>query len=128
MSHLTRGKTKISDLFVLKKVAKSMGLKVREDKRAYQSHYNEDVPCEFVIEDGWGGSLGIQEEAKGEYRVVMDNYNNSICKVAGPDGRNLTREYTVEAYRSKVALMGGVVENEVKAEDGWIEIDAFVAV
>jgi hypothetical protein len=57
----------------------------------------------------------------------MDNWNNSIREVVGQDATKLSHEYIKQQYQNHVALMGGVVEGEEIAKDGWTELDVYVA-
>jgi isocitrate/isopropylmalate dehydrogenase len=123
MSHLSKGKCKIKDLFTLREVAKEMGLKVVE-KKELQGDYIGNIKCEFVVSDGEGGELAIVEsEQSNEYEIQMDNYYNSICDTVGKNGNLLSREYITEVHKKEAQLLGGVIASQEVDAQGYVYLE-----
>jgi len=117
MSHFTKGETKISNLELFKSVAKSMGLKISDKKRIETPYYTAD--CEFVVTDGRNGKFGIIKEAENDYRIGMDDWNNSIVDIVGPQAGKLNRTYQVELYKKETEALGGLIVEESIDDKGF---------
>ena len=124
MSHLTKGKTKIKDVSLLKEVAQAMGLKVVETRKL-KGAYIGSVDCEFVIRGQHGGDLGIVKDGE-DYTIAMDNYMNPICKTVGSNGALLTRDYQVELHKREAQLLGGVIADQHTDEAGFVYLEVSV--
>jgi hypothetical protein len=122
MSHLSRGRCKITDLFTLQEVAKSMGLKVVEKKKMH-GNYIGTVNCEFVVTDGRGGELAVVKTSEEEYEIQMDNYYNSICEVVGNNGSLLTRDYMTEVHKKEAQLLGGIIASQEVDVQGYVYLE-----
>ena len=125
MSHLSRGRCKIKDLFTLREVAKSMGLKVVEKKKLHGS-YIGTIDCEFVLTDRKGGELAVVQTGNEEYEIQMDNYYNSICEVVGDNGGKLTRDYMTEVHKKEVQLLGGIIASCEVDVQGFVYLEVAV--
>jgi hypothetical protein len=123
MSHLTKGKTKIKDVSLLKEVAESMGLEIVESE-TMRGAYIGSINCEFVVR-GKGGQLAVVKEGD-SHRIAMDNFMNPICSVVGNDGALLTRNYQVELHKREAQLLGGVIANEHVDSQGYVYLEVNV--
>lgn len=121
MSHLSRGRTKIKDLFTLREVAENMGLKIKEKKRMH-GRYIGDISCEFVVTDG-KGELAVVETGNDEYEIQMDNWSNSICDVVGHNGDLLSRDYMTEVHKKEAQLLGGIIASQEVDDQGYVFLE-----
>jgi len=123
MSHLSKGRCKMKDLFTLREVAKAKGLSIVE-KKTMRGDYIGNIKCEFVVSDGKGGELAIVEsQVAGEYEIQMDNYYNPICDVVGQGGSTLTRDYMTEVHKKEAQLLGGVIANQEIDAQGYVYLE-----
>lgn len=121
MSHLSRGRCKIKDLFTLKEVVEKMGLKVKE-KTKMRGSYIGTINCEFVITDG-NGEIAVVDVGNNEYELQMDNWGNSIVGVAGHDGSNLSRDYMTEVHKKEAQLLGGIIASHEVDAQGYVYLE-----
>ena len=121
MSHLSRGRCKIKDLFTLREIAEKMGLKIKE-KKSLRGGYIGTIPCEFVITDGQG-ELAVVDVGNEEYEIQMDNWGNSITSVVGQSGDLLTRDYMTEVHKKEAQLLGGIVASQEVDANGYVYLE-----
>ena len=121
MSHLSRGRCKIKDLFTLREVVEQKGLKIKEVKQM-RGNYIGRINCEFVITDGHG-QIAVVDVGNNEYELQMDNWQNSIVGKAGHDGSLLTRDYQTEVHKKEAQLLGGIIAGQEVDSQGYVYLE-----
>ena len=122
MSHLSKGRTKIKDLYTLREVILDAGLEI-EERSTMHGRYIGNINCEFVVSDGRGGELAIVRTSNDEYEIQMDNWHNSICDVTGQNGSRLTRDYMTAIHKKEAQLLGGVIASEEIDRKGYVFLE-----
>lgn len=126
MSHWTKAKVTLKDLYSLKKVAEKNGIKVEVAKKkeslTFSSNYAGNLPATMIFEKN-GGTAGICKQAKGsDHELIMDNFSNPLASEFGHDCKKLMQQYTEEIVNQQMMIMGGSLAERRVLEDGSIEL------
>lgn len=128
MSHWTKAKVTLKDLYLMKKVAEENGVTVRQSTKAkpveFNSVYAGSLDAVMTLEKN-GGVAGIcQKEtgAKGEHELIMDNFGNPLAEEFGNDCERLMQGYTAAVVEQQAQLMGGTLNHRNVLDDGTIEL------
>lgn len=102
MSHLVEGKIKITNLNVLKKTCKDLGLEFKENCNVLRGYVNDS--CDHAIEvPGAKYNIGVRKEKDGSYSLVYDNWApGGLTQVLGEDLRKLTQKYSENLVRDSL--------------------------
>ncbi len=99
MSHITKIKSEIKDLEVLKKAVKELGLVFHENKKKYKwyGHINSDQNnCQHAIglKNNEGYEIGVIEK-NGIWELKWDSFDHRLKDAVGVGATKLTNAYTV---------------------------------
>ena len=122
MSHLTKCKTKITNLEILKQAAKNLGVEVTGRNSEYSSIYESEIYDATMVFSYKNGTAAVTKNKKDFYELIIDNYCNPIREKIGEDCSLLGREYTKLTVMQQAIFMGGVVTSTVTKENGEINI------
>ena len=122
MSHWTKCKTEITDLEVLKKAAKVLGVEVLGRNKQYNSHYDSTFYDAHVVLSYENGTAAIIKKKNGTYEMMVDNYHNPITQKLGNDCTLLGREYSKLLVEQQAMMMGGMVTQSRLMDNGTIQM------
>jgi len=120
MSHWTKCATKITDLSVLARAAKNLGVEVGERNKRYYSQWNSeryDAKLVFKYQDG---DAAVIEKKEGGYELMIDNFNNPIVAKLGKDCCYLGREYSKLLVEQQAFNMGGMITSSTINSKGEV--------
>lgn len=99
MSHITKIKSEIKDLEILKKAVKELGLVFHENKNRYKwygSYNSKKNTCDHAIglKNGKGYEIGVIK--KGDlFELKWDSFDNTLREAVGSNASKLTNGYTI---------------------------------
>lgn len=128
MSHMVKmSMPEISDLDVLEKACKRLGLKLDKNKKRAAYYAGKKLDCDAVISsDKTTYEIAVRKvkkDGKASYEIQADLFDGRLRDIVGNNCGKLSQAYQVEAHR-KIARNRGyeIIGERANAETGNIEL------
>ena len=127
MSHLSKvSNIKLTDLALLEKACRSLGVDLDRSKKTYKSYYTEEIETAACIVDKEGGEAAVVKTENAGYEIQWDSYGNSLKAVIGGNCEKLTHAYSVEAVLAQANSIGMVSSVNTREDGSTVVVGCFL--